>query len=141
MKLNRQILQINRNFAICFVIAAVISATVAHLLSDYDNYLNTTITVTSGYMSFFGIFAVLFYLDNKNRYKKMKSSLIRKEIIKITFSFGAGEIFYLVTRWITLYYFLEIGIEAYLASLISSVIAAAVNMITISIFLKKTKTF
>ena len=105
MKLNKHILQINRNFAICFVVAAVVSATVAHVLSDYDNYLNTTITVATGYVSFFGIFAVLFYADNKNRYKQMNSSLIRKEMIKITFSFGIGEIVYLVVRWVTLYYF------------------------------------
>jgi glucose-6-phosphate-specific signal transduction histidine kinase len=141
MKLNKQILQINRNFAICFVVAAAVSATVADLLSGYENYLNTTITVATGYVSFFGIFAVLFYFDNKNRYKKMESSLIRKEIIKMTFSFGVGELVYLVVRWVTLYYFLEINIEAYLASLISSVIAAAVNMIVISVFLKKIKTF
>ena len=141
MKLNRQILQINRNFAICFVAAAVISAAVAHMLSDYENYLNTTITVAAGYVSFFGIFVVLFFLDNKSRYKQMESSLIRKEVIKITFSFGVGEIVYLVTRWITLYYLLEISVEAYLASLISSAIAAVVNMIVISVFLKKTKTF
>ena len=141
MKLNKQILQINRSFVICFVVAAAVSATVADLLSVYENYLNTTITVAAGYVSFFGIFAVLFYFDNKNRYKKMESSLIRKEIIKMTFSFGVGELVYLVVRWVTLYYFLEINIEAYLASLISSVIAAAVNMIVISVFLKKTKTF
>ncbi len=141
VKLNKQILQINRNFAICFVAAAAISATIAHLLSDYDNYLNTTITVAAGYVSFFGIFVVLFYFDNKNRYKQMESSLIRKEIVKIISSFGVGEIIYLMVRWFTLYYFLEINIEAYLASLISSAIAAVVNMITISVFLKKTKTF
>lgn len=141
MKFNRQILQINRNFAICFVVAAIISAIVAHLLSDYENYLNSTLTVASGYISFFGVFAFLFYLDNKSRYKQMESSLVRKEILKITFSFGVGEIVYLVTRWSTLYYFLEINVEAYIASLISSAIAAAVNMIVISIFLKQTKTF
>ena len=141
MKLNKHILQINRNFAICFVIAAAVSATVADLLSNYENYLNTTITVAAGYMSFFGVFAALFYAENKNRYKQMESSQIRKEIIKMTFSFGVGEIVYLVARWVSLYYFLEINVEAYLASLMSSAIAAAVNMIVISVFLKKTKTF
>ncbi len=73
--------------------------------------------------------------------RQMESSLIRREIIKMTFSFGVGEIVYLVVRWVTLYYFLEVDVEAYLASLISSVTAAAVNMIVISVFLKKTKTF
>ena len=129
------------DFAICFVVAAAVSATIADLLSGFENYLNTTITVAAGYLSFFGIFAVLFYFDNKNRYKKMESSLIRKEIIKMTFSFGVGEVVYLVVRGGTLYYFLEISVEAYLASLISSVIAAAVNMVVISVFLKKTNTF
>ena len=71
----------------------------------------------------------------------MESSQIRKEIVKVSFSFGVGEIVYLITRWLTLYYFLEMGIDAYMESLISSGLAAAVNMITISVFLKKTKTF
>lgn len=141
MKLNKQILQINRNFAICFVIAAVISAITSHLLSDYDNYLNTTITVAVGYVGFFGVFVILFYMYNKNRYKQMESILIKKEIIKIISSLGLGEMIYIIVRWTTLYYFLEINVEAYLASLISSVIAAVVNMATISISLRKTKTF
>ena len=141
MKLNKQLLQINRNFAICFVAVTIITATVAHILSDYESYLNTTMTVAIGYGSFFGIFSILFYADNKKRYKQMESSQIRRELFRITSSFGIGEIVYLVVRWLTLYYFLETDIEAFVASLISSVIAAAVNMATVSIFLRKTKTF
>jgi hypothetical protein len=71
----------------------------------------------------------------------MKSSLIKKELFKLISSFGVGEIIYLVTRWPTLYYFLEIGIEPYLASLISEIISTAFYMITVTIFLRKTKTF
>jgi len=41
----------------------------------------------------------------------------------------------------TLYYFLEIGIEPYLASLISEIISTALYMITVTVFLRKTKTF
>jgi hypothetical protein len=40
-----------------------------------------------------------------------------------------------------LYYFLEIGIEPYLASIISEVIATACYMVSVTIFLRKTKTF
>ncbi len=71
----------------------------------------------------------------------MKSSLIKKELFKLISSFGVGEIIYLVTRWPTLYYFLEIGIEPYLASLISEIISTAFYMVTVTIFLRKTKTF
>ena len=141
MKLNPQLLQINRNFLICFVISASLSAIASQLLGNQENYLNTTITIVVGYIVYFGIFSVLFYLDNKERYKSMKSKLIKKELIAMISSFGVGEIIYLGIRWPTLYYFLEIGIEPYIASLISEVIATACYMGSVTIFLRKTKTF
>jgi len=141
MKLNQQLLQINRNVLICFIISASLSAVVAQLLSDYENYLNTTFTIIFGYVVYFGIFSCLFYWDNKGRYKTMKSSLIKRELLALVSSFGVGEIIYLVTRWPTLYYFLEIGIEPFLASIISEVISTAFYMITVTVFLRKTKTF
>ncbi len=141
MRLNQQLLQINRNFLICFIVSASLSAVAAQLLSDYENYLNTNITIIIGYIVYFGIFSCLFYRDNRERYKTMKSNLIKRELIALISSFGVGEIIYLGTRWPTLYYFLEIGIEPFLASLISEIIATACYMVTVTVFLRKTKTF
>ncbi len=141
MKVNQQLLQINRNFIICFIISASLSAVVAQLLSEYENHLTTTITIGTGYVIYFGIFSCLFYLDNKNRYRQMKSSLIRKELFSMISSFGIGEIIYLAIRWPSLYYFLEMNIEPYIASLISEVVSTACYMMTVTIFLRKTKTF
>ena len=139
--MNQQLLQINRNFIICFIVSASLSAVVAQSLSEYENQITTTITIGAGYMIYFGIFSVLFYLDNKNRYRQMKTSLIRKELFSMISSFGIGEIIYLVIRWPSLYYFLEIDIEPYIASLISEVISTVCYMMTVTIFLRKTKTF
>ena len=141
MKVNQQLLQINRSFLICFIISASLSAVAAQLLSDYEKYMNTTFTIIFGYIVYFGIFSCLFYWDNKDRYKIMKSSLIKREILALVSSFGVGEIIYLGIRWPTLYYFLEIGIEPYLASLISEIIATTCYMTSVSVFLRKTKTF
>ncbi|EPA04729.1 hypothetical protein [Candidatus Nitrosarchaeum limnium] len=141
MKVNQQLLQINRNFIICFIVSASLSAVVAQSLLGYENHLTTTITIITGYVVYFGIFSVLFYLDNKNRYKQMSSSLIKKEILSMISSFGVGEIIYLGIRWPSLYYFLEINIEPYIASLVSEIIATACYMIAVTIFLRKTKTF
>ena len=141
MKMNQQLLQINRNFIICFIVSAALSAVVAQSLSEYDNQITTTITIGVGYGIYFGIFSVLFYLDNKSRYRQMKTSLIRKELFSMISSFGIGEIIYLIIRWPSLYYFLEIDIEPYIASLISEVISTACYMMTVTIFLRKTKTF
>ncbi len=141
MKLNQQLLQINRSFLICFIVSASLSAVFAQVLSNYESYLNTTFTIIFGYVVYFGIFSSLFYLDNKERYKTMKSNLIKKELLTLLSSFGVGEIIYLGIRWPTLYYFLEIGIEPYIASLISEVIATVCYMISVTVFLRKTKTF
>ncbi len=141
MKSNQQLLQINRNFLICFVISATLSAVIAQLLSDYENYLNTTITIIFGYVIYFGIFSCLFYWDNKTRYKKMNGNLIKRELVGLVSSFGVGEVVYLGVRWPTFYYFLEIGIEPYLASLVSEVISTGCYMLVVTLFLRGTKTF
>ena len=141
MKLNKQLLQINRNFLICFVVSASLSALIAELLSGYENHLNTTITIAIGYLIYFAIFSILFYLDNRKRYKEMNRHLIKKELITIVSSFGLGEIAYLGIRWPTFYYFLEIGIEPFIASLISEIISTGVYMAIVTVFLKGLKTF
>ena len=78
MKLNPQLLRLNRNLIACCVISALISAFVAQMLSGEENYLNTTITIVAGYTVFFGFFGCLFYLDNKKRYQAMKPKTHQK---------------------------------------------------------------
>jgi len=141
MRSNQHLLQINRNFLICFLVSASLSAVVAQLLSDYENHLNTTITIVMGYGIYFVIFSSLFYFDNKKRYRQMNGNLIKKELISLISSFGIGEIGYLGVRWPSFYYFLEIGIEPYLASLVSEIIATLCYMAIVSLFLRGTKTF
>lgn len=140
MRLNQQLVQINRNFLICFIISASVSALTAQLLSDYENHLITTITIIVGYITFFGVFGSLFYLDNKKRYKRLGSDLVKKELIKLVSSFGIGEVFYLIVRWSSLFYFLEIEFEPFQSSLISEIIATSLYMSVVSVFLKVTKT-
>ncbi len=141
MKINQQLLQINRSFLICFIISASVSAMVAQLLADYENHLNTTITIIVGYVVFFGIFGSVFYLENKKRYKGMNSDSVKHELVKMITSFGIGEVFYLVARWFSLYYFLEFNIEPYIASLTSEILSTVLYMGIVSVFLRATKTF
>ena len=141
MKLNKQLLQINRNFIICFITSASISAVIAQMLADYEKYQIATITMIIGYIIYFGLFLSLFYIDNQKRYKTMESGLIKKELLKIISSFGVGETIYLGIRWPSLYYFLEMDIEPFLASIISEIISTTCYMISVTVFLRKTKTF
>ena len=54
MKLNPQLLRLNRNLVVCCIISALVSAFVAQMLAEEESYLNTTITILVGYAVFFG---------------------------------------------------------------------------------------
>ena len=140
-KLNPHLLQINRNFIICVIVSAAASALAAQLLGQHASYLNATMTVIVGYISFFGIFSLLFYFDNRERYRSMKANLIKKELLALISSLGVGEIIYIGIRWPTLYYFLEIGTEPYIASLVSEAIATVCYMVSVTVLLRKTRMF
>ena len=71
----------------------------------------------------------------------MDRAEIKKEIISLISSFGLGEIVYLCIRWPSLYYFLEINIEAFWASIISEIIATVCYMVAVTVFLKRIKVF
>ena len=141
MKLNQQLLRLNRNLLLCCLVSALISAFVAQMLAEEESYLNTTITILSGYAVFFGFFGCLFYLDNKKRYQAMRPKLIRKELIKLASSFGIAEIVYLGIRWSMMFYFLEIELEPFAASLVSEAIATLFYLTVVSAVLKATKVY
>ena len=141
MKLNQQLLRLNRNLLVCCVISALISAFVAQMLSEEESYLNTTLTILAGYGAFFGFFGFLFYLDNKKRYRAMRHKLIKKELIKLASSFGIGEIVYLGIRWSLMFYFLEVEIEPFAASLVSETIATLFYLTVVSAVIKVTKVY
>ena len=141
MKLNQQLLRLNRNLLLCCLVSALISAFVAQMLAEEESYLNTTITILSGYAVFFGFFGCLFYLDNKKRYQAMRPKLIRKELIKLASSFGIAEIVYLGIRWSLMFYFLEIELEPFAASLVSEAIATLFYLTVVSSVLKATKVY
>jgi len=141
MKLNPQLLRLNRNLVVCCIISALVSAFVAQMLAEEESYLNTTITILVGYVAFFGFFGCLFYLDNKKRYQAMRPKLIKKELIKLASSFGIGEIVYIGIRWTLMFYFLEIELEPFAASLISEAIATLFYISIVSIVIKVTKAY
>ena len=141
MKLNQQLLRLNRNLLVCCIISALISAFVAQMLSEEESYLNTTLTILAGYGVFFGFFGFLFYLDNKKRYQAMRPKLIKKELLKLVSSFGIGEIVYIGIRWSLMFYFLEIELEPFAASLVSEAIATLFYLTVVSAVLKATKVY
>lgn len=125
--LNKEYLKLNKNLLIGFVFSTTVSALVAQVLADQENYLNTTYTVIAGYITFFSVFIIMFYIDFKHRYKlssgQTNYGLLKKELIQLISSLGIGEIVYFAVRWTTQYYFLDLNFEPYVASLSSEAIS------------------
>jgi len=138
-QINKEYLKLNKNLLISIVFSMAISAMVAQLLAEQETYLNSTFTIITGYVVFFSSFGTLYYFDLRKKYGTLgKNKALKNELKRLITSLGIGEIFYLAIRWSTLYHFLNIGIEPYLASLISEAISLASYMLIVTVSAKLT---
>ncbi len=138
-QINKEYLKLNKNLLLSIVFSMAISAIVAQLLAEQETYLNSTLTISTGYVVFFSSFGTLYYFGLRKKYGTLqKNKALKNELKRLIASLGIGEIFYLAIRWSTLYHFLNIGIEPYLASLTSEVISLASYMLIVTISTKLT---
>jgi len=138
-QINKEYLKLNKNLLLSIVFSMAISAVVAQLLAGQETYLNSTFTIITGYAVFFSSFGTLYYFGLRKKYGTLeKNKNLKRELKRLIASLGIGEIFYLAIRWSTLYHFLNIGIEPYLASLTSEVISLASYMLIVTISAKLT---
>ena len=141
----KEYLKLNKNLLIAAGIDFIISAAVAQQLSGLESYLNTTITLVADFVTYFSVFLSLYFFDNRKKYKsnsnKTDWTFLKADFVKIISSVGIGEIVYLTSRWFLQFHFLNIGIEAYQASIIAQFIAFVLFMIVTNIVVKLTKLY
>jgi len=141
----REYLRLNKNILLAFAASIIISAVVADYLSDQQDYLNSTLTLVADYCVFFSTFGILFYIDNRKKYRtetgELKKSLLKSDLIKIITSLGIGEVIYTIVRWSLQYYLLQIEYDAYLASIISQMISTVVYMIVLNLSVKMARLY
>ena len=141
----REYLRLNKNILLAFAVSIIISAIAADYLSDQQDYLNSTLTLIVDYCAFFSTFGILFYIDNRKKYRaengELIKSLLKSDLIKIITSLGIGEVVYTIVRWSLQYYLLQIEYDAYLASIISQMISTVVYMIVLNLSVKITRLY
>jgi hypothetical protein len=141
----KEYLKLNKNILLGFLASIVVSAVVAQLFSNQQNYVNATITLGVDYVVYFSTFGGLFYFDNKKKYLLKTGEVdkvgLRKDLIKVIFSLGIGEIVYTVCRWTLQYYLLTNSYQAYIASLASQSISTVIYMITVNLSVKYTRLY
>lgn len=136
----KEYIKLNKNLFISFVVAIILSAITAQLLSEEESHINSSYTLVVDFVTFYSSFGALFYLDNRKKYRlesgKTDTAQLKKDLLKIISSLGAGEIVYLVTRWSLQYYLLAINYEAYLASLVAHVTSTVIYMVVVNLGVK-----
>ena len=136
---------LNKNILVAFAVSIIISAIIAHLLSEQADYLNTTFTLFVDYVVYFSVFGGLYYLDNRKKYLlksgQTDKSKLKHDLIKIITSLGLAEVAYTIARWFLQYYFLNISYDAYIASISSQIISTIIYLIVVNLSVKMTKLY
>lgn len=137
----KEYLKLNKNLLIAFAVDVLISTIVADNLSGEESYINSTVTLIVDFSTYFSVFLLLFLFDNRSKYKKNSDGThtLKGDLLKVVASLGVGEVVYLVNRWFWQFHFLNMGIEAYQASLIAQVIAFVIFLIVTNVMIKLTK--
>ncbi|MCV0410477.1 hypothetical protein [Nitrosopumilus sp.] len=138
-------LKLNKNILIAFAASIIISAIIAQILSEQTAYLNTTFTTIADYVIYFSVFSVLFYFDNRKKYRlasgRTDTVKLKHDLKKLVTSLGIAEVVYTVVRWVLQYYFLMINYDPYLASFTSQGISTIIYMLVVNLSVKITRLY
>lgn len=141
----KEYLKLNKNILLGFAASIVISAIVAQLLSEQEDYLNATLTLVVDYVVYFSTFGGLYYVDNRKKYilksGKIDKIALKKDLIKIITSLGIGEVVYTIVRWLLQYYLLQENYDPYLASLVSQSISTIIYLAVVNFSVKLTRLY
>ena len=136
----KEYLKLNKNMLLGFLASIVVSAIIAQIFSNQQNYVNVSITLAFDYIVYFSVFGGLFYFDNRKKYLlqtgKVDKISLRRDLIKTLSSLGIGEVVYTICRWSLQYYLLTNSYQAYIASMISQSISTLIYLITVNLSVK-----
>jgi len=104
-------LKLNKNIIIAILTSIIFSAIIAQILSDQEDYLNSTYTTIADYSIYFSVFCVLYYFDNRKKYRTESggtdTAKLKHDLIKLVASLGIAEVVYTIARWVLQYYFFD----------------------------------
>jgi len=127
-------ISLNKNLLVSGILGFLISLVVAHISAEYsvDFVLNSALTVITGYLTYKTVFAVLFHLDNKQKYTerltgKLNFQKLKQILIKMLFASSVFDIVNNMTSFILMVKLLELEYSPVESTTISSIIASVMS--------------
>ena len=145
----RNYILLNKNIIISGIFAFFAGALFTQLYAQYDknNLTNSVVTLSIEYATYIPLFALLFYIDNRQRYidpltgKKYKDR-IKSDIKKLIAAFSISELIFSFAKIVIHYELLQMyRVEPYQASMIGSLAAWAIFLVSINLSVKAVKLF
>ena len=135
----RNYILLNKNIIIAGTAALIVGVFFTELYSEYNknNLLNSIVTLTVEYAVYIPIFAILYYLDNRDRYVdvltgKKNYANIKSDLIKLFTIFSVSEVIYSVSKVSIHFQLMQISFEPYHATIIGSTAAWLIFLVIIS---------
>ena len=145
----RDYILLNKNILVSGVFAFFGGALFTQLYAQYDNnnLSNSIVTLSVEYAIYIPLFALLFYMDNRNRYVdpltgRKDKKRIKSDIKKLIAAFSLSELIFSFSKIAIHYELLQTSIvEPYQASMIGSLTAWAIFLVSINLSVKAVKLF
>ena len=136
-------ISLNKNLLISGLAGFISSIIIAHYIAEFSSsaVLNSAMTVISGFLTYKVIFAILFHIDNKQKYTKRLSGKInfialRRILVKMIFASTIFDTVNNTMRFLLIIQLLKLEYSAVEAATISSLIASIVSYIMINLIVK-----
>ena len=134
---------LNKNLLVSGIIGFLVSIVVAHISAEYsvDFVLNSALTVIAGYLTYKTVFAILFHIDNKQKYTrrltgKLNFQKLKQILIKMLFASSVFDVVNNITRFILMIQLLKWEYTAVEATTISSIVASVLSYVIINIIMR-----
>jgi hypothetical protein len=144
----RNYILFNKNIILSGTVAFFIGAlsTQLYAQNDSNDLVNSLVTLSIEYGIYIPLFAILFYMDNKQRYidpvtQKKDYSIIKGDVKKMVAAFTISELIYSVAKLSIHYGLLQNNIEPYQASMIGALAAWALFLVAINLGIKAVRLF
>ena len=145
----RDYILLNKNILVSGVFAFFGGALFTQLYAQYDNnnLSNSIVTLSVEYAIYIPLFALLFYMDNRNKYVdpltgRKDKKRIKSDIKKLITAFSVSELIFSFSKIAIHYELLQTSmVEPYQASMIGSLAAWAIFLVSINLSVKAVKLF
>lgn len=143
----RDAIKFNRNIVIAGLGAFLTGALFSQLYAGYseNSLANSAATLAAEYAVYIPAFVLLFYIDNRSKYVdaagRKDSKSLKGDLKKLLASFYVSEVIFYAVKIGAQYQQLQSGTEAYVASMVASLLAWAVFFVAINLMARATRLF